>query len=82
MALPSIGGDSLNINVLDMLPFRAEADGLSSQMTITHNRGRMMGEAHLISPQGEVSYLHVHNIDEDNTVVSSSITMLGTIVIT
>jgi hypothetical protein len=42
----------------------------------------MMGEAHLISPQGEVSYLHVHNIDEDNTVVSSSITMLGTIVIT
>ena len=41
-----------------------------------------MSEARLFEPDGTVSELHLVNVDEDTSIVSSSTPMLGTITLT
>ena len=71
----SAGGDPIS-------SFNVVADGTASSITITHSQGRLMTSAELLEPDGSVSTLHVQNVDENTSIVSSSTPILGTITLT
>lgn len=65
-----------------VVSFNVTADGTASSISITHSQGRLMSEARLFEPDGSVSELHLVNIDENTSVVTSSTPILGTVTLT